>query len=169
LFSKTERQGSIPWRPANAASSSPGGDGGFIRRVRRVRFPGLLRQPCGRRNHSTKSTAVSVLARGLPSSGYSEVVSRPVRDRKIESSNLSTPTEDVRRMLAWSRADQRVREDVEGHNPRIVAGYTPARGTCIVRARGIFTVMPGSSPGGEGSPTNCTRSVQSRRPVRMSR
>jgi hypothetical protein len=40
--SKTKRQGSIPWRPANVASSSPGGDVGLISRTRRVQFPRSL-------------------------------------------------------------------------------------------------------------------------------
>lgn len=44
LVSKSDQRGSTPRRPASAASSSPGGEIGFIRRTCRVRSPGLLRR-----------------------------------------------------------------------------------------------------------------------------
>ena len=42
LVSKSDQRGSTPRRPASMASSSPGGEAGFIRRTCRVRSPGLL-------------------------------------------------------------------------------------------------------------------------------
>lgn len=44
LVSNSDQRGSTPRRPASAASSSPGGEAGFIRRTCRVRSPGLLRR-----------------------------------------------------------------------------------------------------------------------------
>ena len=66
LVSKSDQRGSTPRRPASAASSSPGGEIGFIRRTCRVRSPGLLRRAERRLTRRMCRSSVRFLASSSP-------------------------------------------------------------------------------------------------------
>src|SRR5262249_45339918 len=89
LVSKSDQRGSTPRRPASAASSSPGGEVGFIRRTRRVRSPGLLRRPSGswRADHLGVRAALQAARAGFDSLARYRV---PLAQRQVQSPDERT-------------------------------------------------------------------------------
>ena len=144
---KPLRQGSIPWRPAIAARRSPGGDVGFICRTRRVRFSRALPTKLG-------SNSSSLVVRPTR---CSEAVSRVVRDHETGGSIPLTSTlfmPHARESAAPSR-----------RNP---GGAPPQSTGFVVRTHGAAPFnMEDSSPRGDGGSTHRSRSVRSRRPLRI--